>query len=110
MVSAADLCEWEELCKLPYCFASAVSVSGLDRLGAVPETRSPDWLLPASWLSDQWSPGVLSPRVLEVPPQGASLHPRPRDGLSIGEEGEVVVGWEQARAWTIWMPPMGIIG
>lgn len=107
--SVADRCVWEELCELPYCFVSVVCDSGLERFGAAPEIHCPDWLLPASWFSGQWSLGVLSPRVLGVPPQGASLQARPSKGLSNGEDEGEVVGWEQGRAWTIWIPPIGII-
>ncbi|TNN76267.1 hypothetical protein EYF80_013555 [Liparis tanakae] len=60
VVSVAGLGGWAELCELPYCFESVVSNSCLERIGAVPRTHRPDWLVPAVWSSDQWSPGVLS--------------------------------------------------
>lgn len=109
VVSVGELWVWAELWELPYCFESVVSNSGLEHVSAVLSTHRPDWLVPATWCSDQWSPGVLSPCVLGVPPQYDSnlANDGPSMGGDVGDEG--VVGWDLGLACTIWIPPMGII-
>lgn len=61
VVSVEDPWVWTELCELPYCFESVASNSGLENVSAVLRPCCPDWLVPAVWCTDQWSPGVLSP-------------------------------------------------
>lgn len=109
VVSAADLWVWTELCELPYCFKSVVSISGLERISAVLRLCCTGWLVPAAWCSDQLSPGVLNLCVLGVPPQYCSKRANdgPSSGGDVGDEG--VVGWELGLACTIWIPPIGII-